>query len=363
MVQGYKSSVEFPTFSVTPHGVLAHMRMLEHSPGRFVALLSCYDSIENDAELGLSLVRCPLQPAGFSPPVYCIDGQGRIARIPDLGLPRGSSFEWKDVYLVHRPPPGTEVIATDPHILADHTLSAPFRFWQLEKLLRRDVYHLRSIAQTSWPDSATSRSTMSLTFASIPSLLSDKLWHIIIHLGRCTLADQRNSLDVGADSPHWAYMEFLASPSRGTSSVSMLPSAPSHQCSSHHIRDWSLGTKFFGIPEQLVTDIGLSSFRLFFTPCPMNPSKTLVVHLLPQTVSDSLSLKERALKEIVHEVCLFRGQLLDARRDGRGIDVEDRDYQQLISAFRPMIDNVSTHHASLSYSEVLNFFYKAEEPA
>jgi hypothetical protein len=329
--------------------MLARVRLLEHSPERFVGLLSCRD-VGSKAELGLCLIPCPLQPTVSSRPVYCVDCQHikRIIPMPELNLRPGSSFKWEEIYILHRPSPGTDAAIKAPRISAGVVLSAPFRLLELRKLLRRDEYFLRLVSQTQLPDSAESSSTLSLRFmlAAVPisgliALPLSKSSYITIHLGRCAKLGQHRPPRPGTDGPHWAYIEVLEPPDSEPSGASLLSPVPSHQCSEHHIRDWPLRAKAFDLPGRLASDAKLLSLRLLFTPCPMNPSETLVVHLLPHTSPEWVYTQDRARKETIHEAGLFHRELLNARTRSRETDSECGEYQRQVAAFRFVVKDVS----------------------
>ncbi|RDX57565.1 HET-domain-containing protein [Lentinus brumalis] len=278
-----------PTFSMTPHGILARLLIHEESSGRYAIASMSWFNRRLQRSVGLLLIPCPHRTDPVRP-LYCIFQTMRLVSPESVG--RGV-WQWKEVYLVHRPPPGieTEQIASIP---IDLPVSTPFRFWHFHTFLRElsmnSTVVLDSVVSPAPP--WTGEPPVEFLFKGLFDQAASHQHVFAIQLGRCTLT--------GA---HWAHVQFRDSSSRATIRVIQNPSlrTPTHVCSTDHIQDWPLRTRVFTLPASQRMHARYFGFRLAFTPCPLNPAHTLVLHVFPHTDPALLfEVPEEVMREVEH---------------------------------------------------------------
>jgi hypothetical protein len=71
----------------------------------------------------------------------------------------------------------------------------------------------------------------------------------------------------------------------------------------HHMSDRPLSVEVCGVPKQFTGYSFLYLFRLFVHAVPAEPSKTLIMHILPQILPDYFA--DRVRKGITHDIRLF----------------------------------------------------------
>lgn len=300
-----------PTFSVTPYGVLAHIPVIDLSQYMIAILFWCCGP---DGHLGLRLNPCS-NNFDSSHPLYDVHPGGN--RIVSLGIHKGpgSDFKftvqgqsapvvWKKIYIAHRPPPDSPTPDANTSLYLPLNLGVlmPFRFpgHNIQELYSSTGLRFASVSPMTLP--WTGSPPITLTFQPdsndrIPSVLA--VPGIDLHLGRCTVPTSSSSLVPGQTTagsrrllgPHWARLVFHApkhDPLRHTP-------YQEHSCAEDHICDWGGYKKAFYYPPDSTMAVSQrpasscfkpepgsefeSSIFLSFTPCPLNPSTTLVVNI------------------------------------------------------------------------------------
>ena len=272
-------SMDHPTFTITAHGIFARMPIIKHS-GFVVAVMNWS---RGGQRLGLLLSPSP-RSADSTYPSFNIGDIGPFGRdspcwtIP-LGDTKSNMFvlfgkavapQWKEVYLAHRPPPGA-ASAPAPPLPITLGFSAPFRIPQrhIDDFLRDPPLnnHLRLVSISSPPLPWNGTPPVVLSFDG------DKISFQVI-LGRCTAWPPSDTSSDGYDDvgPHWARITFgqWAPESMGQSD---------HTCDVDHIGEWPNWVKtFIGTMKEKWSPVNFP-VRMSFTPCPLNPGETLIVHL------------------------------------------------------------------------------------
>jgi hypothetical protein len=285
---------DFPRFNITPYGILCYLPIITTAIGYAVAMLNvCRTDFGNEHAqvLALLLLPCPFQRVNASRPIYCICPILRMVEVTNEYSP---SVQWKEIYLSHRPPPGTDLQAIG--ITSRIPLSAPFRFLQLDKFLKEnDLFRIANVSKLApgW----TGYPPMLIVLDQACTWMPSTTRRVIVNLGRCTMSTPLN-----VPGPLWAHITFPSS--------NALDMNPYHNCSEHHIPSWPLGTKVFESPDQ-----GSDNIRLAFTASMAN---TLVVQLFPHTVMtgnvpSGASMNDYRVdlcwNEIYREMSFFRSQL------------------------------------------------------
>ncbi|KAI0753170.1 heterokaryon incompatibility protein-domain-containing protein [Daedaleopsis nitida] len=290
--------IGIPTFSVTPHGVLARLPLVE-AHGAAIGVLSW--SRDGD-RLGLLLTPCPISLDPSRPLYDAGIGDGNV-RVIDLGSATedlelfGEAVEtvWKEIYIAHRPPLRIQAVSTAP-VFLNRSITTAFRLPEAN-LERLDASGVALLRQSSIPSPWTGSPAAMLFFGRADQSLSAPM-DFVVHLGRCTgstslgsdttLADAetRGSLQLGA---HWAYAEHYH-----PGEMEPDPSRLSwHECPADHIREWPRGSMTFDIScectLQLTASVGrplqAAHVSLSFVPSMLNPSEALDldVHVEGQT--------------------------------------------------------------------------------
>ena len=256
--------------------MLSRIPVIEMDSGYYLAIFSWHS--ERGDQIALVLMPCPHQSADPLRPRYCVLPSSRMTHIARLSQQADGDL-WKEVYLFHQPPPGIDFTHARDNALLNAisvTLSPPFRFRPVQRFLKEnDRFHVVEVSQhlSTW----TGHPRMKLVFKE--TILGESF---SIHLGRCVVAGDPSSAPLG---PHWAYLEFptraVETPS-SSSSRSATP-VPPHSCERDHICDWPLHHKLFLPPKKLFSR-EYDRFRLVFKTCPLNPTDTLIMHLVVQKV-------------------------------------------------------------------------------
>ncbi|TFK84534.1 HET-domain-containing protein [Polyporus arcularius HHB13444] len=241
-----------PTFSVTPHGVHAHVRVIGYDG---VAIVDLSWRAHGDVPIGLVLTPCPLS-ADPTRPLYDVGapdrpfGYVRLARLPTRGRVRGEKLpfsssssssgsssmsedgHWRDICLAHRPTRQGLPANSGRHILVDTGFSAPFRFRQLrgDVLISPSNIDLHAVTELPLPWTGSVPMVLSLVkrpwYTIGPSLTrglhsdSGPGFHCVLILGRCTglhphacagNGDPRVHLNTSTEpalGSHWATVHF-----------------------------------------------------------------------------------------------------------------------------------------------------------
>ncbi len=280
------------TFTLTPHGVLAHIPVVTFR-GRVYADLSwstaevAYGHTSRWRWEGVARILLILRPYSHNPdrsrPSYTVGylyfgnkHRRLVAPSDDVFRKRGTT-QWKDVYLIHDPPEST-VDRPDPliDIPFNHNLTAPFRFppenvWTF----------VNSLGQlpVSHPTVEISACNAGMPWAgpAIFTFSRPKSLHyppIVLEVGWCSCG---HSL--------WA-MAYSLYPAE-----TLMTAAPrEHSCPADHLAEWSDLKKTFEVFRKELWLGMLSAYRtivvvitLSFTPCRLNP-QSLVLHASAETI-------------------------------------------------------------------------------
>ena len=276
-----------PTFSVTPYGIHAHLKVMDISPSLSIGLISCVIDIQGREDIvGLFLSPCtsamdPRRPLFH---VGALDFHLLSHRTVLLGDTRNSvhiyhdspllSFpRWREIYIAHRPPPTTHLI---PHIPSSCTTSPPFRIPlpDIMKGLPDWTLFTMTLSGPSW----AGKPPIVLTFKHVNGS------YLVVILGICRRQDSedhdqrsRNGPSHQGSSRHWAR---VFTPNERLSEV------PSHDCMRDHIRNWPRQSKTVPTPVQAFAGFlsgpipnRPTTLTVSFSPCPISPGDTLVLNM------------------------------------------------------------------------------------
>ena len=288
---------------VTPQGVLAQVPILETPYGYSVAMFSWPE--EGCATLlGLILLPCHHQPGED---IYCVNQPKRILEIQDLD-PSVNTIKWKNIYILSRAPPASSLtLARDIRISDGVALESPFRFGHAENFLRQHKeYSLISYSSRQYETNDTSTTTLVL---QKQTLTMNEPLYLVLNLGVC--AGSIFSPNHHGTRSHFAHVDIGPRRTSGLDSYPM-----QHDCDEDHIRDWPLYTKTFSYLQENHSE----EIQLAFTPCALNPSNTLILHLLiDSSQSPYLELQpgmaERERDEVLHAIHIFRHIALNHEAD------------------------------------------------
>ncbi|TBU28712.1 hypothetical protein BD311DRAFT_313844 [Dichomitus squalens] len=278
-----------PTFSITPHGVLAHIPLIEdwdEYSDEVTAYLFWSSSIHRNAPLGLRLKRSPTSADPLRPHYDVVaerlvrltwDAEGRIAI---GGAP--VHLSWQEIYITHRPPPESAIHEHANKLFVSLNLgySVPFR------INNKDIDNL---PDSPWPMALTRCTNMpELPWDGSPPItlqldlldrdLELRTCFAMLSLGRCT-----------SKRAHWACLQFTQ---RSVDRIISDDDDLGHDCGVDHIEAWMDRSKTFEFQPE---EVGLSttviqgphgpsvyrsSVTLKFNTCPLNPQNTLIMNIL-----------------------------------------------------------------------------------
>ncbi|KAM5542366.1 hypothetical protein V8D89_003825 [Ganoderma adspersum] len=283
-----------PTFSVTPHGVLAHIPVIQ-LPEYMIAML--FWRSDQDDHLGLRLNPCN---GSVSSSRLLYDAHPGEDRIVPLGVDKdgyftvdGQPFDvvWKKLYIAHRPPPDTPTpdAATSLYMPLNLGVLIPFRIpgKNIQALHASTRLRLVSVSEMSLP--WTGSPPITLTFQ--PDEDDAVLPGIDLHLGRCT----RSVPGRARSGHHWAQLVFHPSHADRKDTSLHGDGDEDHMCSEDHIDDWPGSTKVFRplrwqpAETSVLPPSPSPSIKLCFTPCPLNPGTTLVLEIIPGDGLDTMA--------------------------------------------------------------------------
>ena len=327
-------SIDIPTFSLTPHGVLAHLPFVEMSQGRSVALLSCSANHRDGSEetssrviLGLYLFLKDARTS-LARPQYLVgfdEFDSTQSRITCIRRSEVTALRprWRSVYIVARPDFRSNTIMPPFHFLACLAAGANanettpgFRF--PAGIIRaiqgsQQLYEVRTDAP--WRGN-TGPPALKLKFRlKVPSGDSRDIDDILvcITLGRCTQkqepADPPDTVNAASNLnstsqsegalTHWAHVRFRSHGQthdhidhdweRG-SLFAWRPFESYHSCADDHVSRWSQRGRHFErtrevpLPAEWFAPAAgaqkrIASVALAFGVCPLDQSgETLLLH-------------------------------------------------------------------------------------
>ena len=265
--------IELPRFSTTSYGVECRFPIIE-SDGVVVAVLLCDTGREH---LGLLLresndpIQDPsrkkyyigrYQPVPFPSPLRYISLVERLISLgPDLYNLRVNGktvkAEWRDVFISDTFPSAMNHDDVGPTFCAHlHSVTPvpPFRLpqWLISKLTRMEMALL-----PAYPYQPADGEPLNVRAVFEDVDTGEIIWLV---LGTCVQSP-------GSPS-NWAkaMVDYATRPPG-----SGWDPPASHDCDVHHIKDWRGWTKDFGDAERTI--------RLSFSPCKLDPERTLVVHV------------------------------------------------------------------------------------
>ncbi|RPD58014.1 HET-domain-containing protein [Lentinus tigrinus ALCF2SS1-7] len=319
------------TFSVTPHGVQAHIPVIESTQGTYADLFWCHDDpkpthqssrsgpdplryllclekdLDSDAarpsSCSASYIVCDLRLYDYTPPRR--PGRTTSDRYELHGQTVYAS--WQTVLIRHQPPsqrlPGqllldsrTPFIPVSPVQLRS---DASFRFddAHVRKFFhqfsggRLDVRNLSAELPVSGPSTLRSRTsshpeqqhplaTTAYTFSK--NSRSESL-AIVIRVGECRSSGGGHGRSAPTPSV-WATVSGVALSSRFSSDyideqISELSNDSRHHCLEDHVSQWRDYEKTFDLDMIQNTRAyhNAAAVTLSFTPCPINPRRTLIL--------------------------------------------------------------------------------------
>lgn len=287
------------TFSITPYGVQAYVPIIECSSGTYADLYWSNDN-ERDFHQRRGFLLClekhldaHAKPSSCHASYIICDSE-RISyyhRQPhmmadeyimaDGQITRSS---WQTILIRHRPPPfpvpGQLADSRAPFIPA-----IPIQF-QLDALLRLNEASFQNFMRQCWSDRMEVRNATSLyPSKEVSHLPTTYVFHctatvyystIIIAFGKCYQGlslDQPHPL---VDVPAWATVRILdeTEPHEVEKQVTEHSKSSRHCCGEDHIERWLNLRKTF---DFRMPYIGTASVVLSFTPCTLNPQRTLIL--------------------------------------------------------------------------------------
>ncbi|TFK94467.1 hypothetical protein K466DRAFT_561013 [Polyporus arcularius HHB13444] len=291
---------------MTPHGILAHIPVVEYR-GWFFADLGWS---ENGQHVILTLAPRPRGGPNLSHPAYDIHGDHRLVRMPAPHSKHRKSFlrlstaqpsyTWKDIYIAHRPASSgaqAAVHASLPPIPINHCVSAPFRFPErrIENFVRLLNGHLVGVqnAQVPWTGDPPAIFTFRVSNTNT----------LAIKVGTCPahpdtpqppyLKDAGSPATSGSVSPVWANVQW--NPHLEKDETASDP-ASDHDCATDHVAEWpDLKKTFVLLPDGAHRE-SYKFFTLSFTPCPISTSGTLILdasveeQFVPRTLGENVRI-------------------------------------------------------------------------
>ena len=312
----YQDEDGLPTFTITPHGVLAHIRVLEFTFG-LVAFLSCTESFPKSEKETSSLSLC-LYPfhggeTSLNLPIFRARSNGpRLMTIPPSKMPAALvQARWKDIYITHVPPfRRAEIWPLPLPLMRLNSVHAP-PFWVPKETVAAKKY-IQFLDVTEIPLGWTGTPPAALLFDTVyfqktlPDGKPDKdsevrTFYVRVTLGRCDRGGPESS------RRHWAVVEIKKSTVRGMEDLLEDEPEDTHVCKDDHIKRWERGrdgrrakrisVKFPGPPEiPLDVIVGFSKW-------PLNPQKrTLTLHVDVEATSEDKGIEAALLAIRIHRL-------------------------------------------------------------
>ncbi|RPD53070.1 HET-domain-containing protein, partial [Lentinus tigrinus ALCF2SS1-6] len=256
------------TFAITPHGVLAHIPLVEYRGWTFADL----GWSENGRRVMLTLVQRTRGDSDQSHPTYKICGDHRLVRMPAVkhkgcSLLKAPSMRtaWKDIYLSHRPA-ASPIPSSLPTIPINHCVAAPFRFPErrIANFARLANGSLESIENAQLPWHGDPPTTFTFRISTVNFL--------VITVGRCIVPTTPQCVKDGQCAPMWAKMQW-----NPVGATALSDDVATHDCASDHITDWQDLKKTFVLLPDGTSRKSYKYFTLSFTRCPLSNSGTLVL--------------------------------------------------------------------------------------
>ena len=261
---------KLPTFSLTPHGVLAHVPIIsEGDAGGLIAVLFC---ASGGHPLGLILNECEglTSPIG---PLHCV-GEVRLVHLDDLPEEYRNNASactpvWRDVYIsLSRPVPHALMFINrsreSPFHIPSSTLSA----------LHSEGFKVTQLPVPGTPD------PLPLGWAGCPAFVfecrSSPANVFVVRLGRCCPLRGEHSMDTACrPGQPWAVVKS------GDWEPVNAKDAGAHVCATDHINRWAGRRLTFSVSIITVdpfTGFGELMVTLSFKKAPWN-GDTLILHL------------------------------------------------------------------------------------
>ncbi|TFK94470.1 HET-domain-containing protein [Polyporus arcularius HHB13444] len=255
------------SFSITPHGVLAHVPVADYRVWTFADL----GWSENGQRVMLALARRRRGVSDLSYPIYNICGEYRLVRIPTskhkgCSLLRAPSMRttWKNIYLSHRPA-HSPAQSSLPAIPINHCVAAPFRFPErrIANFARLANGSLESIQNAGLPWEGDPPTTFTFRISNVNFL--------VITVGRCAVPPTPTVFNDRPPAPMWANLQW--NPAEDTTLTNMA----AHDCATDHVMKWQELKKTFVLLPENTARKGYKFFTLSFTRCPLSSSGTLIL--------------------------------------------------------------------------------------
>lgn len=285
------------TFSVTPHGILACIPLFRLPGGAILGDLywSTDRSHRRDAAVlyleedpdsrACSSIRPSYRVSCSLARVFWTDGCLNSETGEYMACGETVRASWQEVLIRHRPPlrrlpgqlsdPRTTSIPPVPMQLS---LDSPFRFdpAHIRKFMHEFATDRVSIFAAEPHRSHMADSGLALTYLFERSSSE----FIIIQAGHCQRDWVPGTHPRPAPGPIWAKVSGVASltsPTRAREEAMKLKKGPAHDCFDDHISRWSGLRKTFHLNVPWYHLAAMSPVILTFTPCPINPERTLIL--------------------------------------------------------------------------------------
>ncbi|KAI0702352.1 heterokaryon incompatibility protein-domain-containing protein [Cerioporus squamosus] len=247
------------TFSITPHGVLIHVPIVEYRGWTFADL----GWSENGQRVMLTLAQRRHGESDLSHPIYNICGEYRLK---GCSLLKAASMRttWRNIYLSHRPA-HTPVQSSLPAIPINHCVAAPFRFPErrIANFARLANGSLESIHNAELPWEGDPPTTFTFRISNVNFL--------VITVGRCTAPITPSFRKDRPPAAMWANIQWNPAEDAALSNV------PVHDCATDHVMEWRDLKKTFVLLPEGTARKSYKFFTLSFTRCPLSTSGTLIL--------------------------------------------------------------------------------------
>lgn len=283
------------TFAVTPTGIRAYIPIFTWRGEIFADL---HWSRGGAGRVFLHLEHDPDSPASSSHrPSYRVSDDrlavsgGLYTEYADICLPDGPP-SWKEVLIKHRPllllAPGqlsstnTERVFIPPNPM-QLMFDAPFRFPEA---------HIKRFLAGSWSSRLEIRGAelhCSWTAGSNPpttfifTLAHDLISFILIRVGQCQQegpsGEQRGHQALWATASAYLWSRTDRAEWIRKAKISEVSTETIHDCSQDHVLQWPDLRKSFDLEHEYYT----LEVTLSFTPCPLNPERTLILNASSDT--------------------------------------------------------------------------------
>lgn len=281
------------TFTVTPAGVLAHIPLVDLHTDSGLAFADFGISVEG-YRLLLVLLRRPHTPPRSHPAYHVgarnlLNQEVRLIRVEakeslnlddwPLASTWDASWTWSDVYLLHNVPSSSHRRLGVPLVPVNHSLHPSFRFPDenihafTESLFSGSRFFKRvqlSVKNVQVPTREALPASFVFAKGHKAQVQNRHQFAIVISVGQCELSSMNDIQPVGVHVLRpllWAHVRcYDEDPDVDTT----------HHCGHDHVAAWPSMKRIFACGGYRGQWKSLE-VTLSFTPCPLNPSGTLIL--------------------------------------------------------------------------------------